>query len=595
MNLNDFFSKPTRVKEAYTNNYPSSTTPADAAAAVSSGKAIDDPDIMGSLRSAGEPKYDRFKKAVIEPALDFRTGLATGDDDAADTELMAEPNKYMQSWGGKYAAPDTDSSLRAGPGEFVSGGRIWKRVDPADAAGTGAEVNRSSIAPYGWRYVEKGEDPSTYTFIDPKDKAVAAPAAAASRSASAPPALDLTPKSKYKLDLARSQVPVDASGANPNIDDDTRARARAWAAQKNAPGAALAGAMRSSGNPVDTNPASAAPAAVKPVVEPVAVKPAAVSPAAKPAEVPATSLKDLPTEKPTSWKDIAQANGIDNPNRIMPGQVLKIPGRADYVVQPGDTLADIAAGKTKAPKYTPSPGQDPAYVAALEKLKKYPNIGTDAPIPRDMQKALGMGPITTKTYDPFGNEIVKKAGREEILTPAIIKKQNYDPSPAEALAALRANEKAMAAKIAARDAEREANRKKVKEDDIDDQTQVSSIERDSTSDTGGPADQHFSSTSFQHDPNNPANNSYLDRQDHNGVASTTYARNVTPKWMDNLKATAGLPGAKPAAQPPSQYPTQAGQGMNNKPFAAYSTPPGQTEITRESLDRMRFLAGIRKK
>jgi hypothetical protein len=327
-------------------------------------------------------------------------------------------------------------------------------------------------------------------------------------------------------------------------------------------------------------------------------------------------------------------------------------------------------------------------------------------------KDLGMDAQTKKE--------IAKYGREELLTPAIIKKQNYDPSPAEALAALRANEKAMAAKIAARDAEREGNRKKVKEDDqtvpnefkwgapswtardgtvlaydkntnaynmssgptkpdpntmmsgiqtqrttmkngqpvnafdrtfiamnpatgtghytrssqegdneptqihrrdvpadelaklradagippraddvdegtFDDQTQVSSIERDSTSDTGGQADHHFSSTSFQTDPNDPNNNSYMDRQDHNGVASTTYARNVTPKWMDNLKATAGLPGAKPAAQPPSQYPTQVGQGMNNKPFAAYSTPPGQTEITRESLNRMRFLAGIRKK
>jgi hypothetical protein len=65
--------------------------------------------------------------------------------------------------------------------------------------------------------------------------------------------------------------------------------------------------------------------------------------------------------------------------------------------------------------------------------------------------------------------------------------------------------------------------------------------------------------------------------------------------MSNLKATAGLPGAKPAAQPPSQYPTQAGQGMNNRPFAAYSTPPGEMEVFRESLDRMQSLAGIRKK
>jgi len=719
MNLNDFFSKPTRIKEAYANNYPSYPA-ADAANA--------------SSDSDSEPTFNRLAKTGKEPEFDFRTGLDVGDDetdyetenepelgtfrmgkpvepDDADTDAFmsavdsyGEQNPYMQSWGGKYADQDTRvAPLR--PGEFNVGGTTWRRVYPADAAGTGAEVNRSSIAPYGWRYVEKGEDPSTYTFIDPKDKAVAAPAAAASRSASAPPALDLTPKSKYKFDqTTQSQVPI--NGANPNIDDDTRARARAWAAQKNAPGAALAGAMRSSGTPVDIKPAPApaAPAVVKPVVEPVAVKPVVVPPAAA-----ATTLKDLPTEKPTSWKDIAQANNISNPNRIMPGQVLKIPGQADYTVKPGDTLADIAAGKTQTPKYTPSPGQDPAYVAALEKLKKNPNLGTLAPLPLDMQKALGTGTVTTKTYDPFGKEINKKVGREEILTPAMIQQQKQADADIAAIDA----------KMRAR-AERAANRKKTNEDDqtvpnefkwgqpswtardgtvlaydkntnaynmssgptkpdpntmmsgiwnqrttmkngqpvnavdrtfiamnpatgtghytrssqegdneptqihrrdvsadelaklradagippraddvdegsFDDQTQVSSIERDSTSDTGGPADHHFSSTTFQTDPNDPNNNSYLDRQDHNGVESSTYARNVTPKWMSNLKATAGLPGAKPAAQPPSQYPTQAGQGMNNKPFAAYSTPPGEMEIYRESIDRMRFLAGIRRK
>jgi len=410
-----------------------------------------------------------------------------------------------------------------------------------------------------------------------------------------------------------------------------------------------------------------------------------------------------------SWKDIAQANNIDNPNLIMPGQVLKIPGRADYTVKPGDTLADIAAGKTKAPKYTPSPGQDSDYVAALEKLKKHPNLGTLAPLPLDMQRALGTGTVTTKTYDPFGKEITKKVGREEILTPAMIQQQKqadadiaaYEKKQRDRAAAQAARKKtneddqtvpnefkwgqpswtARDGTVLAYDKNTNAynmssgptkpdpntmmsgiwnqrttmkngqpvnafdrtfiamnpatgtghynrwsqegdneptqiHRRDVPADELaklradagippraddvnegtfDDQTQVSSIDRDWTTDNNGQADHHFSSTSFQTDPNDPNNNSYMDRQDHNGVASTTYARNVTPKWMDNLKATAGLPGAKPAAQPPSQYPTQAGQGMNNKPFAAYSTPPGQTEITRESLDRMRFLAGIRKK
>jgi LysM repeat protein len=529
MNLNDFFSKPTRVKEAYTSNYPSSTTPADAAAAAAPGRAIDDPDIMGSLRSSSG--IDRIGK---KDAVDFRTGFTPGDDEAeTEPEFMAEPNKYVQSWAPTFRRKDD-----------VSGGN-----------------SPSSIAPYGWRYVEKGEDPARYGSASAAATGAAdwgpasIPAAGKSAAASGLP--------KMRFDQAtRSLVPVEEpialdrsikAGPNSNIDAATRDRARDWAARQNAPAAALAGSMNYSGNPVDTKIAPAAPAAA----------------------APATGLKDLPVEKPSSWKDIAQANNISNPNRIMPGQVLKIPGQADYVVQPGDTLSKIAAGQTQTPaipKITPTPGNIQPRIA--------PNTGIDFPPPA----TLGLGPEKITTYDAFGKPIVKKGGSEELVTPEMIRRQK------QAAADISAIDKKMQDR-----AERAANRKKTNEDDIDDQTQVSSIERDSTSDTGGPADQHWTSTTFQHDPNNPANNSYMDRQDHNGVASTTYARNVTPKWMDNLKATAGLPGAKPAAQPPSQYPTQAGQGMNNKPFAAYSTPPGQTEITRESLDRMRFLAGIHKK
>ena len=298
-----------------------------------------------------------------------------------------------------------------------------------------------------------------------------------------------------------------------------------------------------------------------------------IAPASK-TTAPAAPAAASKTTAP-AWQDIVAANKIANPNRIYPGQKLTIPGRGQYEVQPGDTLSSIAARNTQAaaiPKYTPSPGDTLPAGAAV--LKKYPNLGTLAPIPRDVLKDLGMDAQTKKE--------IAKYGREEVLTPAIIQQQKKAA----------ANAAAYDDKLAAIN-----NRKKtsVKEDDIDNQTQVSSIQRDSTSDTGGQADQHYSSTSFQHDPNNPANNSYMDQQDHNGVASTTYARNVTPKWIDSLKANAGIPGAKPAAQPPSQYPTKVGQGTNNRPFAAYATPPGQLEINRESLDRMRSLAGIRKK
>jgi LysM repeat protein len=739
MNLNDFFSKPTRIKEAYANNYPSYTPPAAAA------------DVSSDSDSADEPKFNRFSKTGGEPEFDFRKGLVGDDETDYETEnepelgtfRMGKPvepndaatNAFMAAFQGA-GEQNADNSLPLDAGEFrTNDGRIWRFVTDPAAVPAKKEPQwipssaADSIA--SWKANNPGKSAADWGSVaaDPKP---------------APPALDLTPKSKYKLNLPSGQVPVDVTGANansiksgsnPNIDAKTRANALAWAASKNAV------------------------AAVKPV-----------------AATPAATLRDLPQEKPGSVKDIARANNISNPDRIMPGQVLKIPGRADYVVQPGDTLSKIAAGQTKPPKYTPSDRD--TQPAATAVLKKYPELGIYAPLPRDVQNNLNMGGTRKE---------IAQQGREQLLTPAMIKRQKEADlvrTPADVERVLAANLKANAARIAARDAEikaREAaaSRKKVKEDNIDeqtvpnefkwgapswtardgtvlaydkktnaynmssgptkpdpktmmsaiqtqrtttktgqpdqmsfdrttiavnpanpndnrymdqsstttdgkeenstrratnvtpkwmdnlkydagittdlapqppsqyptqvgqgennrpfaaystppgqlevnresldrmqslagipskaddidegtfdDQTQVSSIERDSTSDIDGKADQSFSSTSFQQDPANPGNNSYLDRQENNGVATTTYAQNVTPKWMSNLKATAGLPGAKPAPQPPSQYPTQVGQGENNRPFAAYSTPPGQLEVNRESLDRMRSLAGIRKK
>jgi hypothetical protein len=124
-----------------------------------------------------------------------------------------------------------------------------------------------------------------------------------------PVALDLSPKDKDKFDRqTRSVKPADGSGANPNIDAATRDRARAWAAQQNAPGAASAGAMRSSGTPVDT------------------------------------------AKKKTDWKSIYNLNKSiigSNPNLIKPGMKLKMPDGSTYRVQPGDNLSKIAASQSQ--------------------------------------------------------------------------------------------------------------------------------------------------------------------------------------------------------------------------------------------------------
>ena len=188
----------------------SDTLSRPAAGASSSGKAIDDPDIMGSLRSGS--KFDRFSKTDSEPKIDFRAGLVGGEPEVeADPRFMVDPLPDMQKWGGKFAT------------------------------GSAGGDNRFT-APAGWRYVEKDEDPARYG---------SAPAAAAAggglpdlkydpqsrtlKSADAL-ALDLSPKSKFKFDRAtQSQVSADGSGGNPNIDNATRDRARAWAAKQNAP------------------------------------------------------------------------------------------------------------------------------------------------------------------------------------------------------------------------------------------------------------------------------------------------------------------------------------------------------------------------
>jgi len=275
----------------------------------------------------------RLGKKDIEPKLDFRTGLDVGDDeseffepdvrigkpvepDKADTDAFmsavdsyGEQNPYMQSWGGKYADQDTRvAPLR--PGEFNVGGTTWRRVeDPKKEVQWIPSSEADSIA--SWKANNPGKSAADW-----------GPASipAASKSSAAGGA----PKTRWnvftheieKLDPRTGTWTKmsDGSGANPNIDAATRDRARAWAAQQNAPGAALAGAMRSSGNPVDT------------------------------------------AKKKTDWKSIYNLNKSiigDNPNSIKPGMKLKMPDGSIYPVQPGDNLTKIAAKQSQVMSEAP--------------------------------------------------------------------------------------------------------------------------------------------------------------------------------------------------------------------------------------------------
>jgi hypothetical protein len=257
----------------------------------------------------------RLSKKDMGPKLDFRTGLDVGDDET-DYETENEPELGTFRMGKPVEPDDADTNA------FV-------------AALTPGQQDNRFTAPAGWRYVEKDEDPAaapakkevqwipsseadsiaSWKANNPgKSAADWGPASipAASKSSAAGGA----PKTRWnvftheieKLDPRTGTWTKmsDGSGANPNIDDATRDRARAWAAQQNAPGAALAGAMRSSGNPVDT------------------------------------------AKKKADWKSIYNLNKStigNDPNRIRPGMKLKMPDGSTYSVQSGDTLSKIAAGQ----------------------------------------------------------------------------------------------------------------------------------------------------------------------------------------------------------------------------------------------------------
>ena len=63
---------------------------------------------------------------------------------------------------------------------------------------------------------------------------------------------------------------------------------------------------------------------------------------------PGDTLSEIALRFGTTVSKLAQLNGITDPNKIYPGQVLRLtgntsPGQTTYTVQSGDTLSQIAA------------------------------------------------------------------------------------------------------------------------------------------------------------------------------------------------------------------------------------------------------------
>ena len=140
------------------------------------------------------------------------------------------------------------------------------------------------------------------------------------------------------------------------------------AAPKINPAVPAAGPVRK--NPINPQAQAVAKAATSVASAP---KQAAVPvPKAKPAAVPVPKAKPAPPAaqaKPqggdrVTYQSLAKASGIADPNKIKPGQEIKLPGGGTYKVKSGDTLSGIAQnvrlGKVGTPKPATKPAPKPA-------------------------------------------------------------------------------------------------------------------------------------------------------------------------------------------------------------------------------------------
>jgi len=328
----------------------------------------------------------RLDKKDMEPKLDFRTGLDVGDDDpeffepdvriGKPVERYDREDEFMAAFQGA-GQQNADNSRQLEPGEFrTNDGRIWRFVTDPAAASAKKEPQ--------WIPSSEADSIASWKANNPgKSAADWGPASipAASKSSAAGGA----PKTRWnvftheieKLDPRTGTWTKmsDGSGANPNIDAATRDRARAWAAQQNAPGAALAGAMRSSGNPVDT------------------------------------------AKKKADWKSIYNLNKSiigDNPNSIRPGMKLKMPDGSVYRVQPGDNLSKIAAGQINEL----STNQLARYKTAAAKDAKQADQSGD--FKRGDKRLSGMVQATKKQFDNDAKQVDETRAARRALMAKIV-------------------------------------------------------------------------------------------------------------------------------------------------------------------------------
>jgi len=98
---------------------------------------------------------------------------------------------------------------------------------------------------------------------------------------------------------------------------------------------------------------------------------------------------------PANVQTLAKANGIADPNKIQPGQKIKMPDGSEYVVKAGDTLGKIAA-MPPSTKPAAAPAGSPAAATSVDAAKP---AGAAAPATTTTPPATNTAaaPATTTT------------------------------------------------------------------------------------------------------------------------------------------------------------------------------------------------------
>ena len=116
-------------------------------------------------------------------------------------------------------------------------------------------------------------------------------------------------------------------------------------------------------------------------------------------------------EERVTYNDLAKLSGIEDPNKIYPGQKITLPGGGSYTVKSGDTLSHIAQdfrlGKIGQPAPAPAPAPVPAPTAknvtptmpVEYPTEKKPLATPDGGISMPRNRRLNTGP-----NDPFGDK-----------------------------------------------------------------------------------------------------------------------------------------------------------------------------------------------